>query len=295
MSESIYKTGRVINAARGFFKVETPDGVFDCVARGIFRLEKNAPVVGDVVTIHVQEKADPLISSIHKRKNHLVRPPVANIDLAILVVSTKEPVPNQFVLDKLICILENKEIQPLLVFTKKDLCRVDELAKMYRDIGYDVLFVNNITGEGVKEVLDAIQGKNCVMLGNSGVGKTSLLNLLLPEIEAKTGEISKKLGRGRHTTRTVTQYTTSNGAKIMDTPGFSTVEIKQYGVIDKKEIKYCFREFRQYEDDCRFLDCLHIGEKHCGIKTALEQGLIAKERYESYLRLFKETEASQSW
>ena len=159
--------------------------------------------------------------------------------MAILVVSTKEPVQNQFVLVKLICILENKK-SALLVFTKKDLCRVDELAKMYRDIGYDVLFVNNITGEGVKEVLDAIQGKNCVMLGNSGVGKTSLLNLLLPEIEAKTGEISKKLGRGRHTTRTVTQYTTSNGAKIMDTPGFSTVEIKQYGVIDK--IKYCFRD-----------------------------------------------------
>lgn len=284
--------GRIIKSVGGFYDVETAEGVFSCKARGIFRNNCTSPVTGDYVEITLAEVAEPIIEKISDRKNHIIRPPLANIDIALLVASACQPAPNAFVIDKLIAIFESKDIETVLVFTKKDIGDCSELIKTYENAGYKVFSVDNMSGEGLSELKDYVSGKTCALIGNSGVGKSSLINGFFPELNKETAEISKKLGRGKHTTREVCMYPCCGGY-IADTPGFSTVDIERYGRIERREIRYCFKEFRRYEKECRFNDCLHLKEADCAVSAAAARGEIAKSRYDSYVRMCAEAQAAE--
>lgn len=275
------------------------DGIYKgtsvkCSARGIFRSKGISPSAGDFVRVDGADNSDPVISEIHERKNYLVRPPLANLDTIVLVNSTAEPAVNRFILDKLIAIADSKNIEPVVVFTKIDIENAGDLPEIYRGIGIPVCAVDNMTGEGAESVRELIAGKITAFIGNSGVGKSSLLNVLYPELKLDTAHISKKLGRGRHTTRQVELYK-KDGGYIADTPGFSTVDTERYVRIPKDELSGAFREFREYVGECMFADCVHVKEKGCAVRAAVDEGKIAKSRYESYLRMFEEASKINDW
>lgn len=286
--------GQIIKCIGGCYTVEAPDGIYQARARGIFRKNGLKPMAGDWVNLQLEDSAEPLITEIFERKNELIRPPMANLDLALLVVSACEPSPNAFVLDKLISIFESKKIETVLIFTKSDKALIDEFASVYQRIGYRTFTVNNVTGEGCAEIKEYIKGKISAVIGNSGVGKSSLLGHLVPEFDFKTNEISKKLGRGRHTTREVGLFMLKDGGYIADTPGFSTVEISKYGKIASADLAECFVEFVPYLEKCRFKDCRHFKETDCAVKKAVKAGEIAVSRHESYCRLYTETKENEN-
>lgn len=277
--------GKILRAVGGIYEVETDEKHLLCKARGIFRNRSISPCAGDFVRVSAEDNAEPIIEEIYERKNVLVRPPLANLDIAVLVISACEPAPNTYVIDKLIAVFEEKGIESVLVFTKMDKADCAELARIYENIGYRCFFTDNLTGEGTKPLEDYLKGRTAALIGNSGVGKSSLINCIFPDLEKQTGEISRKLGRGRHTTREVTLYP-YHGGYIADTPGFSTVEIGRYANIQKKDLKGCFREFSG--KDCRFADCVHLKETGCGVREALEAGKISESRYRNYERIFGE-------
>lgn len=283
--------GRIIKSVGGFYDVETAEGVFSSKARGIFRNKNISPLTGDFVEIILEENAEPVIDKIYDRANSLVRPPLANLDAVLLVVSACEPSPNAYVIDKLIAIFESKHIETILIFTKKDIGDCEELGEVYEKAGYKCFFVDNTTGEGIEDIRSYIGGKTTALIGNSGVGKSSIINRIFPDLNKETNEISKKLGRGKHTTREVNMYPLSGGY-IADTPGFSTVDIERYGKIESREIRFCFREFGGLFEKCRFNDCMHLKETDCEVTRALSEGKIGKSRYESYVRMV--TEAQQA-
>ncbi len=284
--------GRIIKSVGGIYEVETADGNFSCKARGIFRNKGVSPYTGDLVRVTAEENAEPLIVEIYERKNEIVRPPMANLDAVLLVISACEPYPNAYVIDKLMAVFESKGIETVPVFTKQDKVNSDELIDVYEKLGYRCFRVDNTTGQGADEIKEYINGKIVALIGNSGVGKSSLINCIFPELARATGEISKKLGRGRHTTREVTLYPFGEGY-IADTPGFSTVEVNRYIDIPKEELKYCFREMAQAE--CRFNNCVHLKEAGCSVREQFEKGEIAKSRYESYERMYGELSAAERY
>lgn len=277
--------GRILRAVGGLYEVEADGERVLCKARGIFRSRGISPCAGDYVRFTADENAEPIIEEIHERRNVLVRPPLANLDIAVLVVSTCEPAPNAYVIDKLTAIFEEKGIETVPVFTKTDIADCGKLAKIYSEIGYRCFFTDNLTGNGTEPLKDYLRGKTAALIGNSGVGKSSLINCIFPELEKQTAEISKKLGRGRHTTREVTLYPYYDGY-VADTPGFSTVEIGRYADIKKGGLKECFREFADKE--CRFADCVHLKETGCGVREAVKNGEISESRYKSYTRMYEE-------
>lgn len=291
---SVEEKGRIIGINGGFYTVEASADIYTAKPRGVFRKNGLKPMTGDIVTLNVEDNAEPLITEVCERKNELIRPPLANLDAVLLVVSSVEPAPNAFVIDKLIAVLEGKDIEPVLVFTKSDLRYMSEFFEIYRKIGFRTFVVNNVTGEGIDEIKAFIDGKICALIGNSGVGKSSLMNHLAPEENIRTGEISKKLGRGRHTTRDVKLYKLSDTTYIADTPGFSTVEVSKYLKIPSELVKNCFREFVASGNECRFADCRHIKETDCAIRRAMEQGDISKSRYDSYCRIYEEAKISEN-
>lgn len=275
------------------------DGIFKgnnvkCAARGIFRSRGISPSAGDIVRVDGGENSEPVIAEIRERRNYLVRPPLANLDVAVFVNSTAEPTVNRFILDKLVAISDSKGIEPVIVITKIDIENAGDLPEVYRSIGIPVCAVDNTTGEGTEAVRELIAGKIAAFIGNSGVGKSSLLNVLYPELSLDTAHISKKLGRGRHTTRQVELYK-KDGGYIADTPGFSTVDTERYVRIPKEELPAAFREFREFLGECRFANCAHVKETGCAVRAAVEAGKIAGSRYESYLRMFKEASALNDW
>ncbi|MCH5207715.1 MAG: ribosome small subunit-dependent GTPase A [Oscillospiraceae bacterium] len=291
MSEVEFR-GIITKAVGGIYYADALDGDFSgenikCAARGIFRARGIRPSAGDYVKISLSENSEPLIADIEKRRNFLSRPPLANLDRIFFVNSTVEPKVNRLILDKLIAVADSNGIEPIIVFTKIDLEMAEGLPDIYRGIGISVCAVDNISGDGANEVRELIGEGISAFIGNSGVGKSSLLNILFPELDLKTGEISKKLGRGRHTTRNVELFKIGNGY-IADTPGFSTVDIGFYCDIPKDELDGAFREFREAAAECRFADCLHVKECGCAVKEAVESGKIARERYDSYLRILEE-------
>ncbi len=289
--------GRIVRAVGGNYYVhapETGEELIKCTARGIFRLDGISPCAGDNVLIETQDNAEPVITQVEERKNYLVRPPLANLDGIVFVNSSTQPAPNRYVLDKLVAIADSKGIEPLVVFTKPDLKEAGDIIEVYRSIGIEVCIVNNITGDGSERVLDFISGRTTAFIGNSGVGKSSLLNVLFPELQLDTAHISKKLGRGRHTTRQVEMYRLAGGY-VADTPGFSTVDTERYCRIPKGELDNAFREFSEFTAECRFADCAHIKEQGCAVRAAVEGGRIPQSRYESYLRMYEEASKINEW
>ncbi len=295
MTRSVFE-GIITKAVGGIYYVDALDGSEEnvkCAARGIFRNRGISPAAGDHVAVERGENAEPLISEIRERKNYLVRPPIANLDIIVFVNSTAEPAVNTFILDKLIAIADSKDIQPIVVFTKIDLKSAGEYPEIYRKIGIPVCSVDNTTGSGADEVRGLISGKTAAFIGNSGVGKSSLLNVLYPELNLETAHISKKLGRGRHTTRQVELF--KKNGYIADTPGFSTVDTERYCRLPKNELDFAFREFRPFIGKCEFSDCVHVKERGCAVREAVENGEIARGRYDSYLRMFEEAGKLNDW
>ena len=317
--KNVKTEGIITKAVGGNYYVAVADGVLCCNARGVFRKEKISPCAGDNVVVSIEENAVPLIVEIKERKNHIIRPPLANLDCALLVTSAVDPVPNTLVTDKLISIFESKHIEPVIVITKQDLRECEDFAGIYRKCGFKVFYMDNSTGNGIDEIRSYISGKLSALIGNSGVGKSSLMNHLFPGLERSTGDISKKLGRGRHTTRFMSLLTAASqvmvqqaacsaagetrqgelfaidGGYIADTPGFSTVEVSRYGFIPKNELQYSFREFSEYLGKCRFRDCVHLKESGCAVTEALREGKINSSRYDSYVKMCEEAERLNEW
>lgn len=288
--------GRLIKGIGGFYYVETADAVYECKARGIFRKQKITPLVGDLVSITVNSNGENTIDTIYPRKNFLVRPPLANIDILFIVASVVDPAINTTVIDRITAIAEYKNIEPVIVLTKIDL---DEGFSKYRDIytkaGFRVILCNNNTGRGSDEIRSLVDGKICAFTGNTGVGKSSLLNSVDSRLNLETGETSKKLGRGKHTTRQCRLFKVGNGY-IADTPGFSSVDIERCEKILKENLPCCFREFQPYIDKCKFqTNCSHITDKGCAVVEAVKKGEISAERHQSYIDMYNEVKDIKEW
>ncbi len=287
--------GTIIKGIGGFYYVEAADEIFECKARGVFRKEKLTPLVGDKVTVSINDNAENTIDEIMPRKNVLTRPPVVNIDNLIIVVSTVEPKPSTLVIDKLIAVAEHKDIEPIIVITKSDLASAREIYDIYTLAGFNTIIVSNETGNGIDDVKAVLKDKISALTGNSGVGKTSLLNNLDSSLELKTAHISKKLGRGRHTTRQAELYRVCGGF-VVDTPGFSSFEIDKGDIIMKDELPYCFRDFSEYIDKCKFSpSCTHTTDKGCAVIEAVNEGKISKSRHNSYVQLYNAVKDIKEW
>ena len=295
--------GRIVKSLGGFYYVSPQDSgiesgqqtVIECRARGAFRRQNMKPCVGDWVTIELTEQGTGYVLEVELRKNSLVRPPLANLDQLILVVSIVDPAPNTFVLDKLIAIAEYQQIEPVIVITKCDLADPKEFAEIYRKAGFAVYETKSLQNEGIEAVLEMMQGKTSAFCGNSGAGKSTLLNAIDPRLSLDTGDISRKLGRGRHTTRHVELFSLPNGGVVADTPGFSAVDLEKFQVILKDELPDCFREMRDYEGKCKFTGCSHTKEAGCAVLEAVQNGEIAQSRHQSYLNLYEQAKNIKEW
>jgi ribosome biogenesis GTPase len=287
-------SGIIIKSTGGFYYVEVADVVYECKARGIFRKKNNSPRVGDIVNISVPDDGYCSIDEIHPRKNSLKRPPLANIDILVIVVSTVEPSPNYLVIDKMTAAAVDNEIEPVVVVSKSDLKPGEELLSVYNKAGIKAFSYSADNKASIDAVKDYLKGKVSAFTGNSGVGKSTLLNALYPELELETGEISEKLGRGRHTTRTVELFKIGDGY-VADTPGFSTVDLERYNMIDKENIMFCFPEFKEYLTSCQFTSCSHTCEKGCEIIKAVNEGKISESRHQSYVAMYNEVKDIKQW
>lgn len=285
--------GYILKGIGGFYYVRTPEGVVECKPRGLFRKQKITPVAGDEVTLEMENGAA-VIAAIASRKNLFVRPPVANLDVLFLVASTTQPTPSTLVLDKLSAIAVDKGVQPVIVCTKGDLSETAFLQQAYARSTLPVICVDYATGAGLEELKGWISGRLCAFCGNSGVGKSTLLNALVPELSQQTGEISQKLGRGRHTTREVTIFE-AFGGRIADTPGFASLEAGRAGFIPKENLEQVFPEFAPYLGQCQFTGCSHRSEKGCAVRAAVEAGELSPSRYASYCAMYDEVKDVKDW
>ncbi|MBQ2675846.1 MAG: ribosome small subunit-dependent GTPase A [Clostridia bacterium] len=286
--------GIIVKAIAGFYYVDTGDGIFECKARGIFRKNGQSPLVGDRVVISLTDGGKGIVENISARKNALVRPPVANIDRLFVVVSTVDPAPNTYIIDRVIANAENSDIEPIVIINKCDIKDGDDIYRIYKNAGFNTFMVSAQSGEGIDAIRSLIADKTVAFTGNSGVGKSSILNMLDENLNLAVGDISKKLGRGRHTTRHVELYPVCDGY-IVDTPGFSSFDMEQCDVMRKEQLQYCFREFAPYIGECKFTSCSHTKEKGCKIVDAVNSGEIAISRHESYVQLYKEAALIPDW
>lgn len=283
--------GRIIKGIGGFYYVKAADNtVYECKARGIFRKDSIKPAIGDIVDISI-ENGKGSIEKIYERTSYLVRPTVANIDILVIVVASAEPDPNILLIDKLLVSAEEAGISPIICINKTDVKSGDELAEIYKKAGYPVLLVSAKKEDVRDAILPYIKDKTSAFAGLSGVGKSTILNLIT-ETELETGEISDKIKRGKHTTRHVELLELPCGGYVLDTPGFSSFEVN---TIKANELYRCFPEMRDAEDACRFAGCRHINEPDCVIKEKVVSGEIAKSRYESYVELFNQLKNIKEW
>lgn len=287
--------GVIFKALSGFYYVNIDDETIRCKARGRFRHDKITPLVGDKVKITVTCSGEGIIDSILPRKNAFHRPPVANIDTMVIVVSGAIPITDPFLIDRMITIAEYSKAEPVICINKCDLSPADELYRIYSGADYITLRVSATNGDGIDTLSKTLGGKICAFTGNSGVGKSSILNMLDSNFNIDIGEISQKLGRGRHTTRHVELFKTGNGAIIADTPGFSAFDTENMELTNKDELQYCFREFKKYIPNCRFTGCSHIKEAGCAVLEALVEGAIDPSRHKSYVRLYDIIKQSKKW
>lgn len=287
--------GRIQKALSGFYYVDTGSEILTCRARGKFRKEGVSPLVGDRVSVRELGNGEGFVEAILPRRNAFIRPAVANIDQLVIIGSGAIPKTDPFLIDRVASIAALKGCDVIVLLNKCDLNGADELYEIYRAAGFPTLRVSAETGEGLEELKSLIAGKLSAFTGNSGVGKSSILNALEPDFALKVGEVSTALGRGRHTTRHVELFRLSCGAEIMDTPGFSSFEAEDLNLEWKQHLAESFVEFRPYLNDCRFVGCSHTKEKGCAVLDALRQGKIQKSRHQSYLRLYEELKGVQEW
>lgn len=286
--------GTIIKALSGFYYVNSGDGVYECRARGKFRIDGTSPMVGDRVSFNA-DGSKGCVTAIHERKNFFIRPTVANVDALIFIAANTNPVTDPFLIDRVSVITEEAGCELIVCINKTDIDPADELFNIYSASGFETHRVSAKTGEGIDELKKALKGKICAFTGNSGVGKSSILNTMLPELHLQVGEVSEKLGRGRHTTRHVELFDAGGETYIADTPGFASFEIEMMQAIDKSELQYDFRDFRKYIGSCRFADCAHLKEPGCAVTAAVEDGLIQKSRYGSYTRLYELAAKNKLW
>ena len=294
MSNPNESEGILIKSIDGFFYVETPQGVSECRARGLFRKKGTKPVAGDRVKVLLDETTGNVITEVLERKTLLVRPPVANIDKLIIVSALKDPAPNFLVIDRLTAIAFNRGIEPVVVFSKSDLDSADEYIGIYEKAGITSFAVSCKTGEGADRIKKELNGHISAFAGNTGVGKSSILNMIMPELNLATGEISAKLGRGRHTTRESQLYKIEGGY-VADTPGFSSLEFEGDDIMLKENVAFGFKEFLPYLGKCKFSTCRHINDKGCKIVEAVENGEIARSRHDSYVTMLNQAMEIKEW
>ena len=288
------KTGRIVRSLSGFYDVQTDTALVTCRARGILRKEGESPLTGDMVEITV-EKGKGMVEKILPRKNRFIRPAVANIDALVVFAANVNPVTEPYLIDRVAAIAGDQEVPVILCVNKCDLDPAADLVRIYENAGFTVICTSAETGEGVEALRDRIRGKLVAFTGNSGVGKSSILNRLAPELNLATGEVSEKLGRGRHTTRHVQLYRAEGDTYVADTPGFSSFDTDQMEVILKENLQYAFPDFGNYIGRCRFDDCSHRKEPDCAVREAFENGLIEKTRYDSYLKLYEKSSQVNLW
>ena len=288
------KTGRILRSLSGFYDVQTDGGMVTCRGRGHLRKGQEIPLTGDLVEITV-ERGKGMVEKILPRKNRFIRPAVANIDALVVFASNVNPVTEPFLIDRVAAIAGEQEVPVYICVNKCDLDPATDLVGIYRHAGFSVISASAVTGEGVEELRSLIDGKLTAFTGNTGVGKSSMLNALCPSLSLATGEVSEKLGRGRHTTRHVELYKLGEDTYVADTPGFSSFDTEQMDVILKENLQYAFPDFAPYLGQCQFHDCSHRAEPSCAIRQAVECGEIEKTRYESYLRLYEKSSQIKPW
>jgi len=287
--------GIIIKALSGFYYVQTAEGLVECKARGKFRLDGTSPLVGDRVTMSLGLNGKGRVEQLAERKNWFIRPAVANIDALVFIAANTNPVTDPFLIDRVSVIAAEAGCELIICVNKTDIDPGDELYSIFTKAGFTVIRPSAETGEGIDELLDVLKGKVCAFTGNSGVGKSSILNKLLPGLSIETGEVSEKLGRGRHTTRHVQLYEIRPDTYVADTPGFASFEIEMMKVISKEQLQYDFIDFEPYIGECRFNDCAHLKEPGCAVTEALSEGKIMPSRYRSYQRLYELSAQHKSW
>ena len=273
--------GRIIKALSGFYYVETSEGIISCRARGRFRLDGSSPLVGDLVTVSIAPDRSGTVGKILTRRNRFIRPAVANIDLMVMVASAVNPVTDPFLIDRVWALAEYHDCGFLLCLNKTDIDPAERLMDIYSSAGACVIRTSAATREGVETLAGYISGKTCAFAGNTGVGKSSLLNAMDPALSVRTAEVSKALGRGRHTTRHVELFSLPGGGYIADTPGFGSFDLDQMESIRPEQLQYCFPDFASYLGKCRFRDCTHRNEPDCAVLKAVSERNICPTRHAS--------------
>lgn len=284
---------RIVKALSGFYYVETADGVVECRARGRFRKEGLTPLVGDFVTISM-EHGKGTVETVLPRQNAFIRPAVANVGLLVILASCAIPETDPFLIDRILALAAHRSVPVVVCVNKDDLASGERLRRIYAHAGIPVLCTSAETGEGIDELRAMIAGKLAVFTGNSGVGKSSVLNAIAPELRLAVGEVSQKLGRGRHTTRHIELYRYSGGY-VADTPGFSSFDTEQDEPVRKEELQYDFVDFAPYLGRCQFHDCAHLKEPGCAVRAALAAGGLEQTRYDSYVRLYEIAKEHKDW
>ena len=290
--------GKIIKGIAGFYYIHVPKhGIYECKAKGGFRNQKIKPLVGDMVEFDVIDEAEKKgnIVSILPRLNALIRPSVANVAQAMIIFAIQEPEPNLGLLDRFLITMQQQDLKTIICFNKCDLtseARKQELIEIYQGCGYEVLFISVEKRQGIDAVREKLKGMTTVLAGPSGVGKSSLMNQLNPQLEVQTGAVSEKIKRGRHTTRHSEIFYLGEDTYLMDTPGFTSLYVKD---VEADELKYYYSEFEPYEGKCRFNGCAHVHEPDCAVKTAVGEGIIHKLRYDSYINLYEELKGQRRY
>ena len=289
--------GKIIKGIAGFYYVYTSAGLVECKAKGIFRKEQIKPLVGDLVAIELtdEEKLLGNIVEILPRKNQLIRPAAANIDQALVIFAIVKPDPNYNLLDRFLINMEQQKLPCIICFNKKDIASEEEKSELvaaYGGCGYEILFASGKQNDGIEEIKSRLQGKTTVVAGPSGVGKSTIINAICPQAQMETGEISRKIERGKHTTRHAELFALSEDTYICDTPGFTSLSLFD---MEKEDLQGFYPEFAEYEKNCRFGGCSHISEPVCGVKDALNEGKISRVRYENYVMLYEELKGRKKY
>lgn len=288
------RTGRIVRSLSGFYDVQTPAGVVTCRGRGSLRRGGESPLTGDMVEITV-EGGKGMVERILPRKNAFVRPAVANADALVVFAANVNPVTEPFLIDRVAAIAGDQGVEVYICINKCDLDPAVDLERIYTRAGFPVIRASAQTGEGVAQLRSLLSGKLTAFTGNTGVGKSSMLNALCPGLELATGQVSQKLGRGRHTTRHVELFALDDNTYVADTPGFASFDTEQMEIILKENLQYAFRDFAPYLGECQFHDCSHRAEPGCAVRRAVEAGEIEASRYQSYLQLYDQYSRIKIW